>query len=469
MARNTPLTIVSYAVNGLGLGHLTRIIAINTAIRQFCLLLEQHVHQIILTTSEADTLAFKHSFSAYKMPSVTLAHESGIPRKRYNMISRHWVWNAFALWQPDISIVDTFPTGTFDELPQILRDCKKNVFIYRPIKPEQEKNPKFREALFMYDNIIRITEPFSTAIPVDERLSERVTDVSPIILPKYEKSSILSARSYKTEKHTHKKSVLVLAGGGGDSDNSSFWETMTTIALDFPDIRFTYAVGALYRGTMPEIDNVIWNTDELDLSYGNYDIAISAGGFNSVYELLYYKIPTIFFSQERKYDDQNKRIRTISEQGMGLYIEQFSHESVTQHLNDLLYHNEHLKHNLERFSFVNGSIETAYTALTQCVPLSRLDAAKDVLEYFYRFNTMFAIADEKVFFGIIGLVLQYCEREHIILNIEDIVSFAHEIINTMNTKGYSLKDTYTLIRNQIKGINHSDEIAEIMNYKLHSF
>lgn len=466
MARNTTLTIVSYAVNGLGLGHLTRILAINTAIRQFCLLLEQNVQQIILTTSEADTLAFRHSFPAYKMPSITLAQESGIPRKRYNMISRHWVWNTFALWQPDITIVDTFPSGTFEELPQILRDCKKNVFIYRPIKSEQEQNPKFRDALFMYDTIIRIIEPFTTPTMVDERLTERITDISPIILRKSKKSSIFSKEKEHSTHNKYSKRVLILAGGGGDVINSDFWELMITIAQKFPELQFTYAVGALYRGQKQEVDNVIWSTDELDLSEQYYDFAISAGGFNSVYELLYYRLPTVFFSQTRKYDDQERRIQAITEQGLGLYVEELSYEALEKSLHTLQSSYITIRQNLQKYSFSNGSIETAYTVLEQFLPYHKLDATKTILEYLYQRNISFSLTDEKYFLGIIGVMIRHFGFEITAMNIDNIVNFAFEIIVQMNTKGFTLKDTHTLVKKHFFGHDISTELSEMIEQLL---
>ena len=114
------LRIVSYAINGRGMGHLVRQLAILRWIRRYAALLEAKVECWILTSSEADTLARREGIPALKMPSKAMMRDADILPHRYLSIARGWVLNAVAGLQPDVLIVDTFPAGSFGELVSTL-------------------------------------------------------------------------------------------------------------------------------------------------------------------------------------------------------------------------------------------------------------------------------------------------------------------------------------------------------------
>ena len=445
MARDNTVTIVSYAVNGLGLGHITRLISINHAIRQLSLLTEQSVHQIILTTSEADTLAFQHGFSAYKLPSITIVNESGISKSKYNSLSRHWIWNCFALWQPDITIVDTFPSGSFDELPQILKDSRKNVFINRYVKAEHEANKKFRDTLLLYDLIIRVNEPHLTHNDLDERLQDRILSVPPIILEKCKKSSIFYENVKIDADNALEKKVLVLAGGGGDSENRIFWDKIIRLAEEFPQVTFICGVGMLYRGDLPSIRNIVWQRSELDFEE-TIDFAISAGGFNSVYELLYYRIPTAFFSRHRKYDDQSRRIQLLSEQGLCLHLEETTDSSLKDCVTTMFSKSKSIKEKLSGINYENGNLQTAFSILSLINPSEKLQFAKRIIENMRDCNIRLIHTDEKAYLGIMARIVKVSYKENININITNLLTFVQDYVTLMHRIGYSLKDSFTLIK-----------------------
>ncbi len=61
------IRILNYAVNGLGLGHITRLIAINRWIRRITGALGIKAEIFFLTSSECDTIAYQNDFSALKI------------------------------------------------------------------------------------------------------------------------------------------------------------------------------------------------------------------------------------------------------------------------------------------------------------------------------------------------------------------------------------------------------------------
>lgn len=391
MKRQKPLTILSYAVNGIGMGHLTRLIAINTEIRRICALINQPLLPLFLTTSEADTLAHQHSFPAYKLPSMTVADEGRIPKSLYKSLSRHWIWNTFGLWKPDITLVDTFPAGSFGELPAILQDSPHNVFIHRAVKSDEMGKATFKEALRLYDIVLRIKEPsMKLEDTVDEKLHGEWVDISPIILEK---------RYSKEAYNQQGKCIIVFGGGGGDEYAETFWQTMARVAEKFPDKTFIFAVGMLYRGTLPYVQNVQYIRTEIGKQYyENCEFAISAGGFNSVYELLYYKIPTIFYSQYRKFDDQQQRIERLHENGLccvGLFS-QF--EECVQYISSMTENKcEFLRKKLHSEKWTLGNINAAQIILRSYINNNVLTEAIDIVEANSQFFNTLSIEEEVLF------------------------------------------------------------------------
>ena len=75
----TRLRIVSYAINGRGLGHLTRQLAILRQVRRVCALLDVQAECWVLTSSEGDTLARREGIPALKMPSKAMQSKKNQP------------------------------------------------------------------------------------------------------------------------------------------------------------------------------------------------------------------------------------------------------------------------------------------------------------------------------------------------------------------------------------------------------
>ena len=95
MARR--LKVLNYAVNGSGLGHVTRLVAINRWIDRLARACAVEPEIYFLTTSEADTLVWRNGFASFKIPSKTSVKDSRIPIESYLRTARQWVWNALNL------------------------------------------------------------------------------------------------------------------------------------------------------------------------------------------------------------------------------------------------------------------------------------------------------------------------------------------------------------------------------------
>jgi UDP-N-acetylglucosamine--N-acetylmuramyl-(pentapeptide) pyrophosphoryl-undecaprenol N-acetylglucosamine transferase len=316
-----PLRVLNYAVNGIGLGHISRLIAINRWLRRLLGVLDIDTEILFLTSSEADALAYHNNFAAFKIPSKTSIARANLSPERYRQLAKQWVWNSVGLFAPDVMIVDTFPNGSLNELGSIADFGFKKILVYRAVRDEQAREQQFQSALQMYDRIIRTVENDAEnddnydALP--ESVEARTHIVGAIMIR--ERGELLSRTAAREQLGIHPGAFAcyVSAGGGGDANAEQLFERLVRIAESEQDVQFVIGAGALYRGREFAAANVRWSyrTNGVEFLQA-FDFAVSAGGYNTVYELLFAEIPTLFFHQERLFDDQRERIERLAAQGL---------------------------------------------------------------------------------------------------------------------------------------------------------
>ncbi len=292
------LRIVSYAINGRGLGHLVRQLAILRWVRRYGALLGVPIEAWVLTTSEADTLARREGIPAFKMPSKAMLRDAGIDPTRWLAVGRQWVMNAVAGLSPDVLIVDTFPGGSFGELLPVLETVPTRVLVARAVKDEIAGDDAYRALLPLYHK---------TIVP-DER------GVGPILLREREE---LMGRAAAREALgvQRERAVYVTLGGGGDEAAP----TVLPVLVDKLVARGWHVVvgaGPLYMGPERRGPHITWMDRYVPLELmPGVDAAVSAGGYNSVTELMFAGIPTVFLPQPRIADDQEGRARAAADAG----------------------------------------------------------------------------------------------------------------------------------------------------------
>lgn len=286
------LRIVSYAINGRGLGHLVRQLAILRWIKRYGALLGTNVESWILTTSEADTLARREGVPAFKMPSKAMMRDAGIEPTRWLAVGRQWVMNAMAGLGPDLLIVDTFPGGSFGELLPVLESVPHRVLVARAVKDEIAGDDAYRALLPLYHKQI---------VP-DER------GVGPILLR--EREELLPRDEARAALGVSRdRAVYVTLGGGGDEAAARTLPVLTD-KLVARGWHVVVGAGPLYLGPERRGAHITWMDRyvPLELMQG-VDAAVSAGGYNSVSELMFAGVPTVFLPQPRIADDQDGRAK----------------------------------------------------------------------------------------------------------------------------------------------------------------
>lgn len=309
---------VFYAVNGTGVGHLTRLLAIARWLRRYTAAMSEKMEIWFVTTSEADAMIFAEGFAAFKIPSKTIVGETGIDRVAYRALAKQWIWHTLGLLRPDLFVVDTFPRGSFGELLSALDLCRKSAFVYRPVKPEVAARPDFQAMLSMYELLLVPEAEADPLVPDDVR--DRVVRVGPVMLR--ERSELLPreiARERLGVRDPKARCVFVSAGGGGDQNAERQLERTVSALRADPSIEVVVGTGPLYRGQpFAGVTTLSGGAAEWMLAF---DAAVCAAGYNTFHELMFAGVPAVFVPQDKLADDQHARAARSALRGAATMLE----------------------------------------------------------------------------------------------------------------------------------------------------
>jgi UDP-N-acetylglucosamine--N-acetylmuramyl-(pentapeptide) pyrophosphoryl-undecaprenol N-acetylglucosamine transferase len=323
--------ILFYAVNGLGLGHVTRLLAIARKLRDRAPAAEI----IFFTSSEAEDVIFREGFAAFKVPSKTLRAEARIRSATYARMLQTMTLNLLASFHPHVLVVDTFPAGAIQELLPVLRWDSRKVFVYRVQRPEVAHSPLTQNTLQLYDLAVIPHNEGEEEVPLPDGL-DRVWAGPILIRDRAEAKSREEARQV-LGLPADGKIVYVTFGGGGDAEMDAALATTLNALNGRKDLHRAVAVAPLYRGRIAGLadSTPVYYYPMAELMTA-FDAAVSAAGYNTAMELLHNGVPTAFVPFPRQVDDQEKRARWIEEAGAGVALCPLSAEVLNAALNRLL-------------------------------------------------------------------------------------------------------------------------------------
>lgn len=306
--------IVFYAVNGLGLGHVTRLLAIARAVRRQA----PRAEILFLTSSEADGVIYREGFAAVKIPSKSIREQCGLGKSTYYKLAQSVTWNVLSAFNPDVLVVDTYPSGSFEELIPVLGWRQKNVFVFREQREATFQTPLLQATLPLYDALIVPHDDIAQVGPLPE--PHKAHAVGPILIR--DKKELLSRSAARQALGLPADGLLFYAsfGGGGDPESRRALDLTMAAIETLPDAHLLIGAGPLLRDAPPSAPRV-------SVLHGRYpmldvlpafDAAIAAAGYNTVHELLYAGVASALVPFGRVLDDQHRRARELADAGASL-------------------------------------------------------------------------------------------------------------------------------------------------------
>jgi predicted glycosyltransferase len=377
------LRIVNYAVNGSGVGHLTRLVAINRWLRRYAAFLDVRLETYFLTSSEADGLLFQEGFASFKLPSKTAIKDAGLAKPAYLALAKQWVWHSLGLLRPDLFVVDTFPRGSFGELLSALDLCKQTAFIYRPLKAEIATRPDFQAMLPLYDAILVPDHADQAASVVPARARERLTHVGPVMVRERVEAAPRDEVRRRLGIPADRLAVYLTAGGGGDPGTQDQLAAAIEALSDDPSLHLVIGAGPLYRGRRVYGERIVWLTGEraAELAAG-FDLALGACGYNTFFELMHLGVPTLFRAQPKVADEQDRRAQRAVEAGAGVLLPLDAGPDALRAAVDTMRDPDvraAMSEAARRLVPANHARDAAAELLRLCLPSHEVDAAEEAL------------------------------------------------------------------------------------------
>jgi predicted glycosyltransferase len=303
--------VVFYAVNGLGLGHVTRLLAIARALRRQ----SPEAEILFITSSEADGVIYREGFAAVKLPSKTIREQCGLGRGTYLKMAQSVTWSALSSFNPDVLVVDTYPSGSFEELIPVLRWRQKNVFVFREQRRETFQSNLLLATLPLYDLLIVPHDDVGQVGDLPE--PEKARAVGPILIR--ERHELLPRPAARRALGLPEDGLLFYGsfGGGGDPEAARALELTTQAIRSLPDAHLVLGAGPLLR----EVPKAGAGVTVLGGRYPMLDVlpafdgAVAAAGYNTVHELMFAGIASTLVPFGRVLDDQESRARSLADAG----------------------------------------------------------------------------------------------------------------------------------------------------------
>lgn len=349
------LRILSYAINGRGMGHLVRQLAILRQVRRLCALLDVRAECWVLTSSEADTLARREGFPAIKIPSKAMLRDGGLDPHPFLATIRSTVLQAVSSLRPDLLIADTFPGGSVGELIPVLELVPHRVLVARKVRQQLEQDDGWQALLPLYQ---RTVEP-------DDR------GTGPILIR--DRAELLDRDAARAALGCgDQRCVYLSLGGGGDLAAPG---TLPRLTRSLRDSGWHVVVGAgpLYQGEEMRGPGITWlsRTVPMELLPG-VDAAVAAAGYNTFHELMHVGVPTVFLPQPRIADDQAARAQRAEDAGAGRVARTLAEvPELLEAVGDA--------HAAAALVPTNGALAAAMTVLQDLLPAADLASASAAL------------------------------------------------------------------------------------------
>lgn len=346
-------TILFIATNGAGLGHLTRCLAVARKLKR-----ERPDTEIIfLTTSLALTSVHREGFTAYCIPSLMLI--KNISAGQWNALLKTMMTQLLQLYRFSAVIFDGAMPYASITAAMAGENKIPRIWIRRGSEKSGEIADKRVQAEKEFDYVILPGEAGGELKAGDGKH----INVNPIIY--LDKEEIWTREQVRRflKIPEGKKAVYVQLGAGNINDIDSDIYKIVTELRKYPDVLIVLGESMIGNELKIIEDDILIIKDYPNAKYFNgFDFAISACGYNSFHELLYFGVPTIFLpNRNTKTDDQYARAMISERAGAGIVVTDIGSDRVAEAIRTLCDEGENkkMRENAKGLIAGNGAGEAA--------------------------------------------------------------------------------------------------------------
>jgi hypothetical protein len=307
-----PLRVLFMSSNGIGVGHLTRLLAI----ARRC---PAPLEPVFLTLSQAVRVVREQGFLAEYLPFHTYL---GCDIGRWNAFLREELNELISFYDPRVVVFDGHvPYGG---LVSALDDNRQAASIW--CRRSMWGAHKGADQIKRETHFDAVVEPGDLAEHFDRGLTtqyrDRTRPVAPIRL--LDTEEILARDAARDALHLRRDdpAVLLMLGSGNNFDYEPVRKVVLARLGKASSVQVVVAEWLIAEQTL-ELPAHVMRLAEYPISryLAAFDFAISAVGYNSFHELLFAGVPTIFIPNENpQQDDQLGRAMFAACHGLGLCV-----------------------------------------------------------------------------------------------------------------------------------------------------
>lgn len=346
-------TVIMMVTNGAGLGHLTRGLAVAKRLRE----LDPEIECVFYSTSLATEAIRNEGFMYYYIPTKSLMPPN-VTARLWNEYMKNQLQQIVDIYSPQAIIFDgAHPYGG---VLAGIRQNKETASIW--IKREGYKpNVSRLEQMEKYFDLVivpmEIGEDYSL-----KKATSRKKYCNPIVLLNEEE-----AHDRETVRKTlgvNEKEYLFyvqLGAGNINHDVYDVYKMVIQCILKKPNHKILLGESIIGKAIDIKDNRVIKIRNYPNSQYfRGIDFAVSAVGYNTFHELVYFKVPSLFIPNKYTLkDDQVRRAKSMQEKGAGLCLEDINEEKINEAIGYMLQHKNHMKEKLSKLYKENGAKEAA--------------------------------------------------------------------------------------------------------------
>lgn len=238
---------------------------------------------------------------------------------------------------PQVIVYDTMLP---DDAQEIGAPWARAVYIMRKSRPDRQATILASAGLAAIDLIIIPHAADELDGPLPPAIAARSHPVGPIIRP----PDPVVQRRLRGQYGIEPGALVVtstVGGGGFQQQADAFFATIDQIhrrlCAAVPRLRHIVIQGPNYARELPGRPGMTVVSHESDLInlLAISDLVIAEGGYNTVNEVRLVKVPAVFLPSDRRYDDQEARVRALERRGLGLVLSNLPPDDVAQRVVDL--------------------------------------------------------------------------------------------------------------------------------------
>lgn len=301
-------TYLFLPINGAGLGHLTRTLAVARRLQQQ----KPGAKIVFLTTSIGVTLVHRAGFVCHHVTPAALLDESPAA---WNQLFFKSIEAVLALHRPGTLVFDG--TAPYLGLQRIMRAYRRirYVWIKRGLYKEGVDQEKLQGYIDLFDNIIAPSE-LAESKSANENADTKVRQVAPIAL--LDRADLLDrTTARKMLRLSQDRPCAYVQLGAGNINGIADLQDSVIKHLQRRGVEVVLGQSPIALKPEPNLD-----ADSVIVDYPNsryfsaFDFSILAGGYNSVCEAVMLGLPTLFVpNMATGADDQLRRVEMTTRFG----------------------------------------------------------------------------------------------------------------------------------------------------------